>query len=69
MQFTAPAGPNPIDQGKVIGHAHDRIDGRAKVTGTAAYAYERNSLAPNAAYGVLLGASIATGKITRIDTK
>lgn len=69
MHFTAPAGPNPIDQGKVIGHPHDRIDGRAKATGTAAYAYERNSLAPNAAYGVILGSAIATGKISRIDTK
>lgn len=69
MKFTAPAGPNPIDQGKVIGHPHDRIDGRAKVTGTAAYAYERNSLAPNAAYGVILGSAIATGTITRIDTR
>ncbi|MBX3171805.1 MAG: xanthine dehydrogenase family protein molybdopterin-binding subunit [Candidatus Eremiobacteraeota bacterium] len=68
MKFTAPAGPNPIDQGKVIGHPHDRIDGRAKVTGTAAYAYERNQLAPNAAYGVMVGSTIATGKITRIDT-
>ena len=69
MKFTAPAGPNPIDQGKIIGHPHDRIDGRAKVTGTAAYAYERNSLAPHAAYGVMLGSAIATGKITRLDTK
>ena len=69
MKFTAPAGPNPIDQGKVIGHPHDRIDGRAKVTGTAAYAYERNQVAPQAAYGVMLGSAIATGKITRIDTK
>lgn len=68
MQFTAPAGPNPIDQGKVVGHAHDRIDGRAKVCGTAPYAYERHQLAPNAAYGVMVGSTIATGKIQRIDT-
>lgn len=68
MKFTAPAGPSPIDQGKVVGHPHDRIDGRAKVAGTAAYAYERHSLAPNAAYGVIVGSTIATGKILRIDS-
>ncbi|MBN9414129.1 xanthine dehydrogenase [bacterium SCN 62-11] len=68
MKFTAPAGPSPIDQGKVVGHPHDRIDGRAKVSGTAPYAYERNQLAPNAAYGVIVGSTIATGRINRIDT-
>ena len=69
MKFVAPAQANPIDQGKVIGHEHDRIDGRAKVTGTAQYAYERNDLAPDAAYGVILGSTIATGKISRLDTR
>ncbi|MBS2036464.1 xanthine dehydrogenase family protein molybdopterin-binding subunit [bacterium] len=68
MKFTAPAEHNPIDQLKVVGHPHDRIDGRAKVTGTAAYAYERHQVAPQAAYGYMLGSAIAVGKITRLDT-
>jgi len=39
MKFTTPAGQNPIDQGKVVGKPHDRIDGKFKTTGTAPYAY------------------------------
>ena len=27
LLFDQPAGPNPIDRGKVVGVAHDRIDG------------------------------------------
>ena len=41
MKFDTPAGPNPIDRGKVIGIPHGRIDGAAKVTGAAPYAYEQ----------------------------
>ncbi|MEG3164271.1 aldehyde oxidoreductase molybdenum-binding subunit PaoC [Sphingomonas sp. PB2P19] len=67
MKFTTPAGTNPIDQLKVIGKPHDRIDGKFKTTGTAPYAYERHDAVPNPAYGYVVGAAIATGRITRID--
>ncbi|WP_373991333.1 aldehyde oxidoreductase molybdenum-binding subunit PaoC [Duganella sp. BuS-21] len=62
MKFTTPATTNPIDQLKVIGHATDRIDGPFKTTGTAPYAYERE-----AAYGYVVGAAIAKGRIQSID--
>ena len=69
MKFDTPAGPNPIDRGKVIGIPHDRIDGPAKVTGAAPYAYERHDAAPNAAYGWMVGAAIAKGKIASMDLR
>jgi xanthine dehydrogenase YagR molybdenum-binding subunit len=45
----------------------DRVDGKAKVTGAATYAYEYNI--PNVAYGVIVGSTIAKGIITELDTK
>ncbi len=63
MKFDAQAGTNPIDAGTVVGKPHDRIDGPLKVTGTATYAYEHNSEVPGAAYGYVLGAAIAKGRI------
>jgi len=68
MKFETPAGLNPIDQMKVIGKSTDRIDGPVKTTGAAAYAYERNDVAPDAAYGYMVASGIAKGKINRIDT-
>jgi len=67
MKFDTPAAPNPIDRGKVVGKPVDRIDGPLKTTGTAPYAYERHDVAPNAAYGYILGAAVAKGRITAID--
>ncbi len=67
MKFTTPATTNPIDQMKVVGKPLDRIDGPMKTTGTAPYAYEQHAVAPNAAYGYVVGAAIAKGKITSID--
>ena len=67
MKFTTPATTNPIDQLKVVGKPLDRIDGPMKTTGTAPYAYEQHAVAPNAAYGYVVGSSIAKGKITAID--
>ena len=63
MKFDTPAGPNPIDQLKVVGRPTDRIDGPLKTTGTAAYAYERHDVSPKQAYGYVVGAGIATGRI------
>ncbi len=68
MKFDTPSGTNPIDQLKVVGKPTDRIDGPAKTTGTAPYAYERHDVAPNAAYGYVLGAGIAKGRIRAIRT-
>ena len=68
MKFTTPAGDNPIDQLKVVGKPTDRIDGALKTTGTAPYAYEQNKVAPNAVYGHVVGAAIAKGRITSMDT-
>lgn len=69
MKFDTPAGKNPIDQGRVVGIPHDRIDGAAKVTGTAPYAYERHDAAPNAAYGWIVGSAIAKGRIASMDLR
>lgn len=67
MKFDTPAGANPIDQLKVVGRPTERIDGALKVTGQAAYAYERNAVAPGHAYGYVVGAAIAKGRITAMD--
>jgi xanthine dehydrogenase YagR molybdenum-binding subunit len=68
MKFDTPATTNPIDQLRVIGHPVDRIDGPLKTSGTAPYAYERHDVVANQAYGVILGAAIAKGRIVSIDT-
>src|SRR5258705_6313139 len=67
MKFDTPAGTNPIDRMTVVGKPVDRIEGKLKTTGTAHYAYERFDVAPNAAYGYVLGAAIAKGRIESID--
>ncbi|MGA8816345.1 MAG: aldehyde oxidoreductase molybdenum-binding subunit PaoC [Xanthobacteraceae bacterium] len=69
MKFEHPATLNPIDQLKVVGLATDRIDGPLKTTGTAPYAYERHDVVANQAYGYVVGAAIAKGRITSIDLK
>ncbi|WP_332848792.1 aldehyde oxidoreductase molybdenum-binding subunit PaoC [Massilia sp. S19_KUP03_FR1] len=68
MKFDTPATTNPIDQLKVIGKPLDRVDGPLKTAGLAPYAYERHLDAPNAAYGYIVHAAIAKGKITAIDS-
>jgi xanthine dehydrogenase YagR molybdenum-binding subunit len=68
MKFETAAGTNPIDQLKVVGKATDRIDGPLKVCGAAPYAFERHDVAANQAYGYVVGAAIAKGRINRIDT-
>src|SRR5688572_9347681 len=45
----------------------DRVDGRAKVTGAAKYSAEYEI--PNLVYGILVGSTIAKGKISSLDTK
>ncbi len=67
MKFDSPATINPIDQLKVVGKPVDRVDGPLKTTGTAPYAYERHDAAPEGAYGYIVGAAIAKGRIVSID--
>lgn len=69
MKFDTPATTNPIDKGRVVGVAQDRIDGPAKVTGSAPYAYERYDAAPNAVYGWIVGSAIAKGRIAAMDLR
>ena len=45
----------------------DRVDARAKVTGTAQFSYEYDI--PNVAYGVIVASTIAKGTIISLDTK
>src|SRR6266404_3388046 len=67
MKFETPATMNPIDQLKVIGRPTDRIDGPLKTTGAARYAYEQYDVAPNQAYGYVLGSAVAKGRIASIN--
>ncbi|MBS9478382.1 aldehyde oxidoreductase molybdenum-binding subunit PaoC [Ancylobacter radicis] len=67
MKFDTPATTNPIDRLKVVGQPLDRIDGPLKTTGTAPYAYERHDVVADPAYGHVVGAAIAKGRIQRMD--
>lgn len=61
---------NAIDLNRqgLIGSAADRVDGPLKVTGRAAYSYEYQLEGQKPAYGFIVGAAIAKGKVTGIDT-
>jgi xanthine dehydrogenase YagR molybdenum-binding subunit len=67
MKFDQPAGVNPIDQLKIVGRPYDRIDGPLKTMGAAPYAYEQHEAAPNAAYGHIVGAAVAKGRIVSMN--
>ena len=45
----------------------DRVDGKAKVTGTAKYSAEYDI--PGITYGVMVGSTITKGSIITLDTK
>jgi xanthine dehydrogenase YagR molybdenum-binding subunit len=45
----------------------DRVDGKAKVTGTAKYSAEYDI--PGVTYGVMVGSTITKGSIINLDTK
>ncbi len=68
MKFTQTEGKNRTDRQKVIGKATPRIEGALKATGKATYAYEWHDIAPKPAFGYVLGAAIAKGRITSMDT-
>src|SRR5690349_9447907 len=67
MKFDKPATTNPIDQLKVVGKPTDRIDGPLKTTGSVRYAYEHHDIKPAPAYGYIVGAAIAKGRIASMD--
>ncbi|GAA4055129.1 xanthine dehydrogenase family protein molybdopterin-binding subunit [Hymenobacter glaciei] len=52
---------------KQIGAGMNRVDGRLKVTGAATYSAEYEL--PGITYAVLVGSTIAKGRLTSIDTK
>jgi xanthine dehydrogenase YagR molybdenum-binding subunit len=58
---TAPAGTGRVHSGMAV----SRVDGRAKVTGSAHYAAEIP--APDLAYGVVVSGTVAKGRIKQID--
>jgi xanthine dehydrogenase YagR molybdenum-binding subunit len=68
MKFETPAATNPIDRMKVVGRAKSRIDGPLKTTGLAPYAYEHHREIENVAYGYVVGAAVAKGRINAVDT-
>ncbi|WP_395747429.1 aldehyde oxidoreductase molybdenum-binding subunit PaoC [Prosthecobacter sp.] len=69
MKFDTPATTNPIDNLTVVGKPVDRLDGPRKTTGTAPYAYERHGddAVKNPAYGWIIGAGIAKGRLISMD--
>ena len=67
MKFDAPAGENLFDTASVVGKSTPRIDGPLKVSGQAPYAAERHDVAPNQAYGWIVGSAIAKGRITSMN--
>lgn len=64
MKYDTAAESNPIDRLNVVGRPVDRIDGKLKTTGMATYAYEWHDPQLPVAYGYIVGAAIAKGRIT-----
>jgi xanthine dehydrogenase YagR molybdenum-binding subunit len=62
-----PAASPKLDAVAIVGQPLDRLDGPAKVTGQAKYAYEHHT-SPRAAYGFIVEAAIARGRILALDT-
>lgn len=63
----SPAVTDPLAplETRAIGRSLERLDGRAKVTGTATYAYEH--VLPDPAYVHPLQATVARGRVAMID--
>lgn len=63
--FASRSGMKSSPDVEFVGRPVDRIDGPLKVTGRATYAYEH--AIDDVAYGYILGAAIAKGRIAEID--
>ncbi len=69
INMNNPVGQTPLDQaGGVIGKSLDRVDGPLKVVGAATYAAEYKDVGGKMSYGFLVQATIATGRMSAIDT-
>jgi xanthine dehydrogenase YagR molybdenum-binding subunit len=70
MDMNQPAPRNAIDDNRngLIGKPFNRVDGRLKVMGKAAYSHEVQE-GGTAAYGYIVDATIAKGQIAEIDTR
>ena len=68
LTMDEPTRQDLFDRGRqgVIGEPLDRLDGPAKVTGQARYAYEEQP--QNVAYGHVLTAAIGRGRLLNIET-
>ena len=67
LMMDAPYRPGALDRAEqgVLGKPIDRVDGPAKVSGEAVYAFER---APaGTAYASVVGAPVGSGRVTKID--
>ncbi|MFG3438128.1 xanthine dehydrogenase family protein molybdopterin-binding subunit [Nonomuraea sp. NPDC047897] len=62
----APAPPGGATRARPVGTPVDRVDGREKTTGAARYSAEYPY--PDLAHAALVPATVARGRITRIDT-
>jgi xanthine dehydrogenase YagR molybdenum-binding subunit len=62
-----PVSSAKLDAVAFVGQPLDRLDGMAKVTGQATYAYEHR-VSRRAAYGFIVEATIAKGRIVVLDT-
>ncbi|MFF8828125.1 xanthine dehydrogenase family protein molybdopterin-binding subunit [Streptomyces sp. NPDC015131] len=58
-----PGAPAPA-----LGAAHERLEGRDKVTGAARYATEHAHTPPDCAYAWPVPATVARGRVTGVDT-
>ena len=67
MKFDTPAGTNPIDQLNLVGQPLSRIDGPLKTTGHAPYAYEHHQATSAPAYGYVVTAGIAKGRVSAME--
>jgi xanthine dehydrogenase YagR molybdenum-binding subunit len=70
MQMNQPAPRNALDVNRqgLIGLDLDRVDGPAKVCGTAPYAYEVRESPQPPLYGWIVEAAIGCGRVASIDT-
>ncbi len=69
MKFEQPAAKNPTDRQKGHRQAHRPLRRQTQDDwDRAKYAYEWHDIAPKPAYGYVLGAAIAKGRIASLDT-
>jgi xanthine dehydrogenase YagR molybdenum-binding subunit len=69
LTMNQPVERTLLERGRqgIVGKPVDRVDGIAKVTGSARYAYEQP--VDNVAYGFVLSTEFARGRITKVDAE